>query len=158
MEALLDKPTILHKVETEYQAFADLLAPLDGWQLTTPGVVGDWSIKDVLIHLTASHKELATILQAALQNTDMTEDVKCLNEQFASAARARPLRDVWAAFQITYEQMRRGLEALNDKVLQNSQQLAWLDGMTLQQVIACDTYDHYEEHAQAIHLWLAEVE
>jgi uncharacterized protein (TIGR03083 family) len=156
MEALLDKPTILHKVETEYQAFADLLAPLDGWQLTTPGVEGEWSIKDMLIHLTASHKELAAILQAACQEVaHVAEDIECLNEQFISAARARPLRDVWAAFQTTYAQMKQSLEALNEQALQNPQQLAGLDGMTLQQVIACDTYSHYEEHALAIHLWLA---
>ncbi len=70
METLLDKPAILNKVQAEYQALEDLLVSLDGWQLTTPGIVGEWSIKDVLAHLTVWQKRLLLILQAALQGVE----------------------------------------------------------------------------------------
>ena len=166
METLLDKSAILHKIETEYKAFEELLAPLDGWQLTTPRVVGAWSIKEVLIHLTACHKRLLLLLEAAAQETTPAssivclndEDIERLNQQFYAAARARPLREVWAAFQATHAQVKRMIEALNEKALHDPQRFGWLQGVALRRLIACDTYEHYEEHALAIHLWLAEAE
>jgi hypothetical protein len=45
MAPLLDKTAILDKIEKEYQALEDLLAPLDGWQLTTPGTTDVGSVK-----------------------------------------------------------------------------------------------------------------
>jgi hypothetical protein len=164
METLLGKPTILNKLETAYKAFEDLLAPLDGWQLTTPRVVGEWSIKEVLIHLATYHKRLLILLQAALQETEpgqslgalAPEEMEGINQQFYAAARARPLREVWAAFAATHVQVKQAIEALNEKALHDPQRLGWLQGEAFQRFIACDTYQHYEEHALAIHIWLAE--
>lgn len=163
MAALLNKTTILNKIETEYQAFEDLLAPLDGWQLTTPGVVGEGSIKDLLAHLTVRQKRLLLILQAALQGTDPAipvarstdEEIECLHQQFYAAARARPLRDVWDAFRTTYLQVKQAVEALGEETLLDCQRFAWLDGVTLQRLIADNTYQHYEDHALAVYAWLA---
>ncbi|HLW03379.1 MAG TPA: ClbS/DfsB family four-helix bundle protein [Ktedonobacterales bacterium] len=166
METLLDKSAILHNIETEYKAFEELLAPLDGWQLTTPRVVGEWSIKEVLIHLTAYHKRLLLLLEAAAQETASAqsfarlseEEIERLSQQFYAASRARPLREVWAAFQATHAQVKQMIEALNEKALQDAQSYGWLQGMPLQRLIACDTYQHYAEHALAIHIWLAKAE
>jgi hypothetical protein len=161
LEAFLNKPTILNKLEMEYTALVDLLAPLDGWQLTTPGVAGAWSIKEVLIHLTVGHRRLLAILQAAqgaAQSIDHAtgRDFEQWEQQFFQAARARPLRDVWATFQATYAQVKQALESMNEKVLQDAQCLAWMNCLALQRLIACDTYEHYEDHALAIHAWVAE--
>ena len=162
MEALLNKPTILHKVEAEYQAFTDLLAPLDGWQLTTPCVVGEWSIKDLLAHLTIWQKHLLTVLRAARHETTpetpiaqlTCEDIDCLNQAFYAAAKARPLSDVWAVFRATYRQVKQELEALSEETLTDPERYLWLDGMALSQVIATDTYEHYQEHTLLIRAWL----
>jgi hypothetical protein len=163
MAALLDKTTILNKIETEYRAFEDLLAPLDGWQLTTPGVVGEGSIKDLLAHLTVWQKRLLTILQAALQGTEPAqpiarsteEEIECLHQQFYAAARARPLREVWEAFRSTYLQVKHAVEALSEETLLDCERFAWLDGIALQRFIADNTYQHYEDHALAVYAWLA---
>lgn len=163
MAALLDKTTILNKIDTEYRAFEDLLAPLDGWQLTTPGVVGEGSIKDMLAHLTVWQKRLLTILQAALQGTEPAqpvtrsedEEIECVHQQFYAAARARPLREVWDAFRATYLQVKQAVEALGEETLLDCERFAWLDGVALQRLIADNTYRHYEDHALAVHAWLA---
>lgn len=164
MEALLDKPTLLDKVETEYQAFVDLLAPLDGWQLTTPGVVGDWSIKELLAHLTVWQKRLLTVLQAARQGiqpetpiTQITcEDLDRANRVFYEAAKARPLDDVWSVFRATYLQVKQEIAALSEEALKDPERFAWLDGLALEHFIACDTYEHYQEHMLLVRVWLME--
>ncbi|HEY7358153.1 MAG TPA: ClbS/DfsB family four-helix bundle protein, partial [Ktedonobacterales bacterium] len=153
----------LNKIETEYRALEDLLAPLDGWQLTTPRVVGAWSIKEVLIHLTISHNQLLLILQAARQGTapeqpaaDLTEEeIGRLNEAFYQAARARPLREVWAAFKATHAQVKQMIEGLDEQALLDGDSFAWLGGIALQCFIAGGTYEHYEDHILPIRVWLA---
>jgi hypothetical protein len=163
METLLNKTTILNKIETEYRALEDLLAPLDGWQLTTPRVVGAWSIKEVLIHLTASHKRLLLILQAARQGVApeqptaslMGEEIEGLNEGFYAAARARPLREVWVAFKATHTQVKQMIEGLDEQALLGCDSFGWLGGIALQCFIAGGTYEHYEDHILPIRVWLA---
>ncbi len=163
METLLNKAAILNKIETEYRALEDLLAPLDGWQLTTPGIVGDWSIKEMLIHLTISHKRLVLMLQAARQGAApeqptvsfRDEEIGQLNEAFYQAARARPLREVWAAFKATHAQVKQMIEELNEQALLDCNSFSWLGGMALQCFIAGSTYEHYEDHILPIRVWLA---
>ncbi len=167
MAALLDNPALLEKVETRYRAFEDLLAPLDSWQLTTPGVVGEWSIKDVLAHLTVWQKRLLTILEAACQGREQeassvaqmaADDVERLNQTFYAAARARPLREVWAVFHASYVQVKQAIAALSQKVQRDPERFAWLDEAALQRLIAGSTYEHLEEHMLPIHThaWLME--
>lgn len=163
MEALLEKASILDTMETEYQAFVEMLAPLDGWQLTTPGATEAGSIKDVLAHLTARQKHLLTILQAACQGTEPTgpirhlsgEDVDGMNREFYAAARARPLQEVWAAFRVTYKQVQEAVEALCAETIMDSEQIAWLHGLPLRDYIAGNTYEHYQEHGLWIRAWLS---
>ncbi|HEY7349112.1 MAG TPA: ClbS/DfsB family four-helix bundle protein [Ktedonobacterales bacterium] len=166
MEALLDKTTILDTIETEYKAFADLLAPLDGWQLTTPGVIGAWSIKDLLAHLTVWQKHLLMLLRETLEGTEpaplddhsVSDEMGYWDEQFYAAAKARPLNEVWAAFHATYAQVKQAIEALSEETLKDPRKFAWLDGEALQQIIASETYEHYNDHALAVHVWLADAE
>jgi hypothetical protein len=156
MEALLDKTNILDKMEREHAAFENLLAPLDGWQLTAPRVVGAWSIKDLLAHLTVWHKHLLESLQGIEAETPAADLTDEEDQAFFAAARARPLREVWAAFQASYAQVKNAIAALSDSALVDAQHCAWLAGAALQRSIACNTYEHYEEHALEIYAWLAE--
>ena len=160
MEALLNKTTVLDKLEIGYKTFEDLLAPLDGWQLTTPGVVGAWSIKDVLIHLTGEQKQLFLVLQAARQGEEPAlltcEERERLNQRFYAAARAVPLHVVCAAFQATYVQVKGEVEALGEETLLDPQRFSWLNGVALCHVLAGNTYEHYAEHMLPIRAWLAE--
>ena len=158
MEALLNKTTVLDKMETGYKAFEDLLAPLDGWQLTTPGVVGTWSIKDVLIQLTGEQRQLLQVLQAMRQGekpASLTgEEIECLNQRFYAASRARPLREVWAAFHATYVQVKAEVEALGEETLLDPQSFSWLEEVALYHVLAEHTYP-YAKYIPPIRVWLA---
>ena len=56
MTEQMNKTKLLNEMHNGYTAFENLLAPLSETQMTTAGVNGEWSIKDILAHLAAWQK------------------------------------------------------------------------------------------------------
>ena len=162
MAEQVDKASILDELRSKYVALEAILAPLDEAQMTTPGVIGDWSIKDILAHITAWQHRLLTWLYAARHNEEPTisgpdseEEMDRLNEQFYKENKSRPLADVLGDFRSSYLQIVEAVQAMPEEDLIDPRRFAWLDGDPLRQLVAGDTYDHYEEHRQQIEEWLA---
>src|SRR3989442_6753194 len=82
MAEQMDKASILDELRSKYVALEALLAPLDEAQMTTPGVIGDWSIKDILAHITAWHHRLLARLHAARHNEQPTISGPNSEEEF----------------------------------------------------------------------------
>ncbi len=137
-----------------------LLAAFDGLaddQLTESGVVGDWSVKDILSHLTAWEAELVKLLAQARQGRrpaflDLGE-TDTLNAKWRQEMKGRLLDQVWADFHGVRRQTLRQLEALNDKDLADPKRYPWLGGKPLGQWIAEQTFEHEQEHLEHIRRW-----
>jgi hypothetical protein len=156
----MTKAALLAKLRTEHDAFETVLAPLTVAQMTTPGVTGRWSIKDVLAHVTAWERCVLDRLQAALHGTAPTciahavtdEETDRVNAQFCEEARPLSLRAVLAAFRATHQQMLDTIEALSDADLATPGRFPWLSEPTLWEAARIDP--HNEEHRIAIQHWL----
>ena|SRR5438132_11480382 len=162
MAEQMDKTRILDEMRTKYAALEEILTPLDETLMTTVGVNGDWSIKDVLAHITAWHYRLLAWLRAASRNEDPTisgpdsaEEMDRLNEQFYKENKSRPLDDVLADFHTTYLQIVDVVQMLDNEDLIDADRFAWTKGNPLWYLVAGDTYEHYLEHSQPIKVWLA---
>jgi hypothetical protein len=162
MAEQMDKASILDELRSKYVALEAILAPLDEAQMTKTGVIGDWSIKDILAHITAWQDRLLAWLHAARHNEEPTisgpdseEEMDRLNEQFYKENRSRPLADVLGGFRSSYLQIVEAVQAMPEEDLIDPHRFAWLNGDSLRQLVAGDTYDHYEEHRQQIEEWLA---
>ena len=162
MAEQMDKASILDELRSKYAALEAILAPLDKAQMTTPGVIGNWSIKDILAHITAWQHRLLTWLHAARHNQkptisgpDSEEEMDRLNEQFYQENKSRPLADVLGNFRSSYLQIMEAVQAIPEEDLIDPHRFAWLNGDSLRQLVAGDTYDHYQEHQQQIEEWLA---
>lgn len=161
MAEQMDKARILDEMYTKFAALENILAPLDETQMTREGVIGDWSIKDVLAHITAWQHRLLVWLHAATQNEepaisgpDSDEEMDRLNEQFYEENKSRPLDDVLAGFRATYLQIVNDVQVLNDEDLTDPHRFTWMKGNPLWYVVAGDTYEHYQEHSGSIQEWL----
>ena len=155
-----DKATLLNEMQRGYLALEAMLTPLDETQMTTAGVNGDWSIKDVLTHLTAWQRTMVARLHAAVRNekpalTDLTdEEIDRLNEQFYQEGKSRPLAQVLMDFRTTYLQIVEDVQALPWEDLADSHRFVWLNGTPLWRYVAGDTYEHYQEHIESIREFL----
>ena len=160
----MDKTHLLDEMNSAYTELENILAPLDSEQLTTPGVNGDWSIKDILAHLTTWQHYLVIRLQAAVRNERpaiqgiLSEDegtaIDKLNAGFYEENKSRPLNEVIADFRTTYRQIVEAVQALNGEDLFEPRRFAWMKGNALWELVAGDTYEHYQEHLQSIQEWL----
>jgi hypothetical protein len=162
MSELIDKASIFNQMRTNYAALEEILAPLDKTQMTTKGVIDGWSIKDMLAHISSWHHRLLTWLDAAIRNVepaisgpDSVEEMDALNAQFYQENKSRPLDEVLTEFRTTHQQIMDIIQVMREEDLISPQRFAWTQGSPLWQLVAGDTYEHYQEHRKQIQEWLA---
>ncbi len=158
----MDKAALLDKIRTRQAEFESVLAPLSEAQMTTAGVNGVWSIKDVLAHMTAWQKRTIDRLQAAAEGRKPTmtpisneEEMNALNEQFYQENKARLLLDVLADWRATHLRMLEAVQVLSDEDLNDPHKFALNNGNALWQIVAGNTYEHIDEHSGPVEQWLA---
>lgn len=153
------KAELLQRMQTGYEQFTALLAPLSEEQLTTPGVNDKWSIKDNVAHLITWQKHLIGML-TAIHNKEttlpdatsgMSEDEE--NEVYYQANKDRTLSDIQSEFAASYQQTRQAVELLSEEELNTP--LEQLKDRPVWPWIVGNTFGHYEEHGQIIQRWLA---
>ena len=162
LEGRMDKATLLDNMSAGHEMLEKVLSPLNEAQMTATGVNGDWSIKDVLVHLTAWQQRLLADMQAAtrgeeaaISTVDITgEEMDRLNEQFYQENKARQVNEVLSDFQSTHTNLLAAVQAMTGEDLTDPHRFAWTDGKPLWQFIASETYEHILEHIGAIRRWL----
>jgi hypothetical protein len=156
----MDKATLLTKVRGGYDAFEQVLAPLNHEQMTTPGVNSSWTIKDNIAHISVWQLRVITMLDAILNHTNLPdlaieeEDIDTANERLYQENKDRSLADVQQEFSMSAQQVMAYIEVMSDEQLNQPQ--VWLRGKSVLPYIIGNTYDHYQEHSQIIQRWLAE--
>jgi len=163
MPELIDKAKLLNEMHTNYTALEELLAPLDQIQMTTEGIIANWSIKDILAHIASwHHRLLAWLLSATkreeptISGPDSVEEMDTLNAQFYIENKSHPLNEVLTDFRTTYQQIEDIVQAMPEDDLINPDRFAWTKGEPLWKAIAGDTYEHYQEHIKQIQEWLVQ--
>ncbi len=154
----MTKDELLQKIESEWD---NLQAALDGLteeQMHQSGVVGEWTIKDVLAHLTAWQTRLiATLFKAEKgftpDTTEAGKTVDQMNEKFYREMKDRPFDQVWDDLDSSYHQLLSRLEGWKEKDLFDAKRFRWMQGKPFVEYIAGDSYEHYAEHAAQIREW-----
>jgi len=71
MGEYIGKAALIDNIRTKQTTMEQALEMLSEQQMTTPGVVGMWSIKDVVAHISACERiALARLQAAATANSD----------------------------------------------------------------------------------------
>lgn len=133
------------------------LAGLSEEQLTRPGLEGEWSVQDVLSHLTAWEAELVTGLarlrrgQKPGKTRWTTAEINEQNAKWYAENKGRPLERVLADFHGVRKQSLRQVEALTDSDL--AEPRAFLNQATLADWALTWVIEHETEHAHRIAEW-----
>jgi hypothetical protein len=147
----MDRAQLLKRVDTAWQALLASYAGLSEAEMTAPGAVGDWSIKDIIAHVTWWEEEALTHLPVIL-------------------AGGRPAR-----YSVTYG----GIDAFNALMVERKRDLALAEVLRerdathrrlidfihtvpeeqffretrFRRRLRLDTYGHYRLHAEVIRAW-----
>lgn len=158
-EQQMNRTTLLEKDRAAYVELENILNSLDEAQMTTAGVNGEWSIKDILVHLTAWHVHLLNLMHAVAHkqepvlNHDENKGIDGVNADFYEEGKSRSLEEALKGFRDTHSQVIEALQQLPDEALNAT---PWSDSThPLWEYFAGNTYEHYEEHMEPIRAWLA---
>ncbi|GCE21553.1 ClbS/DfsB family four-helix bundle protein [Dictyobacter kobayashii] len=156
----MDKATLLNTIQTEHARFESLVAPLSEAQLCTTTGAGEWSIKDIMAHIAVWEQLCARWLDEfshgiTPQPAERTDDNS--NERIYRENRDRSLAEVQELFHHTHQQLLQQVnlltQTLSEEDLNASQRFDWTKfwpGASLIAVIADNSYEHYQDHAQHI--------
>jgi hypothetical protein len=152
------KAGLLERIHAEHASLEALLAQLDEDQMTQPAVVGGWSIKDILAHITAWEKcmlqWMAETRQGLIPRLPASKhDLHRWNVRFYQQNQARSLADVLAEFYRSYQEVLHWIAETPEEELVKEIHGAWPKG-PLWQGIADNTWGHYKEHAASIRKWM----
>ena len=152
----------------QWEAFLDQIGPA---RMNQPGVNGDWSMKDIVAHLTGWQPRLTSRIQAAGRGEPeppppwpahiQSEDE--VNAWIYESNKERSVREVLDESRQVFEQFLDVIEGLSEDVrIEQVHQgkrvyhLLWLGG---QRFPMGEFFDHfYDDHEPDVRAWLARVE
>ena len=147
----MDRRQLLQRLDAAWEAFQESYAGLSDAQLMRPGVTGDWSVRDILAHVTTWEEEALTHLPLILAGgTPPRYSVKYggidafnarMTEQKASLSLAVVRRQLDGTHRRLIDFVRRTPE---DQLSRETR---------FRRRLRLDTYGHYPLHAEAIRRW-----
>jgi hypothetical protein len=149
MQSPVSKPQILQLVRSEADALEALVGGLSDARLAEPGVSGQWSVKDILAHLTWWQLHMLKKLDNqqppfALPGEDHEDTIVRINGEVYRAHRDQTAAETRAAFLAANRHAQETLSGCTEELL-----------LAHREDIACDTWDHFAEHRASIEQWLA---
>ena len=139
-----------------------LLEEVGAERMEIPGVVGDWSVKQLVAHLTwyeGAVVEGARQVAATGKFTRRRREGLSLDEQnieIAESSQSRPLRSVLAEADEVFGQLLAIVAACPDALLNDPAVLGLPDEIAVPWMgIANNSYAHYRQHEQELRAWLA---
>lgn len=159
MTASMTKAALLQRLHAGYQQVEQLIAPLTSEQLQTKGVVGDWSIQDIIAHFIA-HEQFALRELAAAQRDETYQnpyaDTDVMNAEAVGQYAQLAVDHVMDAWEESFHQIITAVQLLADADFLADSAVVQRLGDTIDGALANNTYDHYAEHLPAMQTWIAQ--
>ena len=166
MDITRSKAQLQSDLNDEQASFEALLGEIGEAHMTQPGVAGDWSIKDIVAHLTCWRRRTVARFQAALRHEssystpwppdmEMRDEVDEINAWIYAANTGRPLSDVLDESRAVFEQLVNTISAFPEAELLDPERFDWLDGELLS---GAALFGHFhEEHESDMRAWLGKM-
>jgi hypothetical protein len=157
MDDRLTREEILSQLQTEYERLQGTLGRMTKVHMTEAGVVGYWSIKDVLAHLIYWNRLPIRELLAALNGETMEYEegsVDEINARAVAAYREHSLEETRAEFDQSFQEVVGAISGLPDSAFQPNNPLEEAMGDHIAGVFGSNTYEHYPIHERQIRDWI----
>jgi hypothetical protein len=148
-------------LQEERERWKALVAQVGSDRMEVPGTIGDWSVKDLIAHLTWYEAAVVEGAQQVLTTGSFTRrrrgdlGLDENNVQIAAASRSRSVREVQDEADRVFAQLLVVVNACPDALLNDPKLLGLPDDLVPWMAIANNSYAHYREHEPALRAWLA---
>jgi hypothetical protein len=156
------KAQLLQDIHTERRRLEKTLATLDAAELVREGVVGTWSVKDVLAHLVAWEKLFLAWYQAGVQGSAPAtlpvgmgkRAIDALNLEIYTQNQGRSLEAILEEFRASYRQILAVIEGIPESDMFGRGRFNWTGELALVDYIAGNTCSHYAWARSQISKWV----
>jgi len=152
------KAELLDSIQSRRREWNETLAEVAEERMLESGVAGEWSIKDVIAHVTWWDTQTADMLQTkTLSNVklwQMPQDVR--NDTIYIENRDRPLDEIRQESGAAFLWLIASIESLGEDDLTDPSRYRQMPAeWTPWRVIVANTYAHYYQHLPDIRAWTA---
>ena len=155
---------LLEAMRTARSNWEALLAEVGEARLTEPGVEGDWSLKDIIAHITYFETWAADNVMAFRRGEPRPQseyeglDVDEENARIYERIRAKSLPQVLQESQISFQRSIEAVQGLRDEDLYDPKFTRVRDAdWTVFDLVEGDTFAHYNDHIKSVRAWLDRV-
>jgi len=147
----MDKKQVIDKLEGAWKAFLDSFDGFSDEQLLEPGVMGDWSVKDLIAHVSWWEEEALNHLPEILEGirpqrySVLYGGIDVFNALMTDKWRAFSLKTVLTRAKDTHYKLITYLWGVPDIYFETDTKF--------RRRLRLDTYGHYPIHTQAILEW-----
>jgi len=147
---------LLERLDAARQAFLDALGAVDADLVTVPGVLEDWSVRDIVVHVAAWCEHAIGALDLAVAGRGdafgySTSETDAMNARILEDARRTSPSAALDREEAAFTAFRERVAALDPALLT----LRLGNGDTVAEVIRYDGPDHYAEHTEHLRAWFA---
>jgi hypothetical protein len=148
---------LLAELEAEHDEFLAALEAVDLELVTAPGVVEDWSVRDLVVHVAfwAEHATEALALAATGRGDEFaydTAETDSMNARLLEESRQIKPGDAVDREERAFEALASAVAALDPSLLE----LRLGNGDTVAKVIGYDGPEHFREHTAHLRAWFSE--
>jgi len=165
-ERVNHKEALLRSLRREHAALAELLGTLTPAQMTIHGVHGkdgsdggDWTVKDVLSHLTWWEQSVfgwlglpPAVPRSPIPEGELSDDQA--NAAIFAGNKDRELAEVLRSFEQSFQRLLSALEETSEEQF-NQPRASDPDGTPIWELVPGNTYEHSSDHREAIQAWLS---
>lgn len=158
----LNKQVILERIATERRRLEGNLVAISHKDMLISGVVGTWSVKDLLAHLVEWERMFMRWYEAGLHGNrpDIPapgyswSEMDALNEHIFQKNKAHPLDEVLADFEDSYRQVYKLVEGIPEEDMFAVGSYDWVGNGNLVNYILANTANHYRWAKEKVRAWL----
>ncbi len=147
----MNKQQMVEKIERAWADLTDAIQGLSEEHMQQPGVTANWSVKDILAHISVWEEESLKHLPDILHGGRPTRysvlygGIDAFNAQMTEQFRALPMREVLRRLEDTHQRLLA--------YVGQSPEDAYATDTRFRRRLRWDTYSHYPIHAAAIREW-----
>lgn len=147
----MKKTQLIEKLEQAWMDLTESFNGLSAEQLQQPGVVEDWSVKDILAHVTWWEEEALKHLPFILQGgrpprySVLYGGIDAFNAQMTEKKRALSLAEVLTELDRTHSRLVEYVHGVPEEQFTSETRF--------RRRLRLDTYSHYPIHSLAIRNW-----
>ena len=142
-EAPADVQALLERIEEAWRQLFAVLDDIPEERQSEPGVIGEWSLKDLFGHLAFWDDHATEEIERALAGLSRQDNAwQQMNETDHAARQDR-----------TLPEQRSAMHQAHAALVERLESVAGIEAARIDEAIRVDTYEHYLDHIKDIQSW-----